>query len=226
MIDICVTFYSSYSSYSLLTIQCSPSSSLSSSSSPLLPLLLFFIIKKKFQDKIIKIDRSENQGIQTGKIAKQRFLDELAKCVPCKTKARTEELEQALFFDCGGPVRKVNYIDVFQDDHEGNQGKFVEAIRDQYLEEAIEYAQELMDALEMAQSNSRSGRGLNLNQLREAFLGVDPQKSLSEVDEYIARGCGIDVDEVDDVDDSFQVELKVFVKKLKSGILKRSTPPV
>lgn len=177
------------------------------------------------QDKIIKIDRGENQGIQTGKIDKQAFLNTLAKCVPCKTKARTEELEQALFFDCGGPVRKVNYIDVFQDDAEGNQGKFVEAMRDQYLEESIEYAQELQDALESMHSNSRSGRGLNLNQLREAFLGVDPQKSLGEVDEYIARGCAIDVDELEDLDDSFQADLKTFVKKMRSGILKRSTPP-
>ena len=47
-----------------------------------------------------------------------------------------EELQQALFYDCGGPVKNVNYIDVFQDDHEGNQGKFVEAMRDQYLEES------------------------------------------------------------------------------------------
>ena len=183
------------------------------------------LLLQNLQDKIIKIDRSENQGIQTGKVAKQTFLDTLSKCVLCKTKARTEELEQALFFDCGGPVRKVNYIDVFQDDAEGNQGKFVEAMRDQYLDESIEYAQELQDALEAMQSNSRSGRGLNLNQLREAFLGVDPQKSLGEVDEYIARGCAIDVDVLEDLEESFAVDLKVFVKKMRSGILKRSTPP-
>jgi disulfide oxidoreductase YuzD len=145
--------------------------------------------------------------------------------VPCKTKERMEELQQALFFDCGGPVRKVNYIDVFQDDHEGNQGKFVEAMRDQYLEESIEYSDEIIDALENMNGSSSSvvkSDGLNLNQLREAFLGVDPLKPLGEVDELIARGCGIDVDEIEELDDSFTVDTKIFIKKLKTGILRRT----
>ena len=159
--------------------------------------------------------------------------------MPCKSVTRMEELQQALFYDCGGPVKNVNYIDVFQDDHEGNQGKFVEAMRDQYLEESIEYSNELVEALESMASNTNSSSangsgsskrvsmvlssdGLNLNQLREAFLSVDPSKSLGEVDELIARGCGIDVDEIETLDDSFEVDVKVFVKKLKTGILTRS----
>ena len=63
---------------------------------------------------------------------------------------------------------------------------------------------------------------MNLNQLREAFLCVDPLKPLGEVDELIARGCGIDVDEIEELDDSFTVDTKIFIKKLKTGILRRT----
>ena len=180
------------------------------------------------QDLLIKADRGSNQGLQTGRGTKEEFFEALDKVLPCKTKDRMEELQQALFFDCGGPVRKVNYIDVFQDDNEGNQGKFVEGLRDQYLDEAVEYAQELSDALlDMAAHGGTAARaGLNVNQMREAILTVDPQKSLGEVDEYIARAYGLaHADEVEDLKDSFRVPVGALVRQLRSGLLKRTTPP-
>lgn len=177
---------------------------------------------------LVKADRASNQGLQTGRVSKEEFFSALDKLLPCKTKDRMEELQQALFFDCGGPVRKVNYIEVFQDDKEGNQGKFVEGLRDQYLEEALEYAQELSDELleTAAQGGTASRNGLNVNQMREAILKVDPQKSFSDVDEYIARAFGLaHADEVEDLEDSFRVPVDNLVRQLRTGLLKRSTPP-
>ena len=174
------------------------------------------------------MDRASNQGLQTGRVTKEEFFKALEKVVPCKTMERMEELQQALFFDCGGPVRKVNYIDVFQEDSEGNQGKFVEGLRDQYLDEAVEYAEELSNALldMAAQSGATSRAGLNVNQMREAILKVDPKKSLGEVDDYIARAYGLaHADEVEDLKDSFRMSVEDLVKNLRSGLLKRSTPP-
>ena len=162
-----------------------------------------------YQEILVRADRDENQGIQSGKVQKTAFLDAVAQTVPCKTKERLEELERAVFFDCGGPVRKVNYIDIFQDDKDGNQGKFVEALRDQYLEESLEYVRELSEALVNATGLLGDGvrvDSLNINQLREAILSVDPQKSLGEVDELIARGAGVaNSDEIDGMEqqDSF-----------------------
>ena len=180
------------------------------------------------QDLLIKMDRAANQGLQTGRVTKEEFFEALLKLLPCKTVDRMEELQQALFFDCGGPVRKVNYIEVFQDDHEGNQGKFVEGLRDQYLEESVEYAQELSDALlSLATHGGTAAQaGLNVNQFREAILSVDPKKGLGEVDEYIARAYGLaHADEVEDLKDSLRKPVDELVRGLRSGLLKRTTPP-
>ena len=137
------------------------------------------------------MDRASNQGLQTGRVTKEEFFKALEKVVPCKTMERMEELQQALFLTVGA-CTKVNYIDALQEDSEGNQGKFVEGLRDQYLDEAVEYAEELSNALldMAAQSGATSRAGLNVNQIREAILKVDPKKSLGEVRHITASRTG------------------------------------
>ena len=76
----------------------------------------------------------------------------------------------------------------------------------------------------------RSARGgaaaASVGPRRRSILTVDPQKSLGEVDEYIARAYGLaHADEVEDLKDSFRVPVGALVRQLRSGLLKRTTPP-
>lgn len=193
----------------------------------LLPEITFVdqnLMLRHFQEALIKVDRHEHEGQQLGKVSRSRFIETLKECCPCKTAPRLEVLERALVHDCGGPGRVVSYIELFEDDSDGNQGHFVEAIRDQYLEEALEYSEALREAILYAAEGAAEGQ-LNANAYREAILRVDPKKPLGEVDDYVARGFDITPEEVEDLKESDRINANDFVKSLISGLLKRSTPP-
>ncbi|KAL0021015.1 hypothetical protein WJX77_006994 [Trebouxia sp. C0004] len=88
-----------------------------------------------------------------------------------KSEERHDELMQAL--DEDQPGSKVLYKKLFEEDREYNQGEFAEAVRDQFLNERIEYYKELETAI----ANAAAADGTDMctrNHVRAGLLHLDP----------------------------------------------------
>ena len=105
----------------------------------------------KIQEAFIKEDRKD--GEQTGKLRKTQILEIVKRLCPYKDKRRLKAIEQALFFDT--QLHNVDYIKLFQEDEDGDQGKFVECIRDQYLEECTNFIEDIGEAMHVLNSTLR-----------------------------------------------------------------------
>ncbi|DBB03290.1 TPA: Translin-associated factor X-interacting protein 1 [Trebouxia sp. C0006] len=88
-----------------------------------------------------------------------------------KSEERHDELMQAL--DEDQPGSKVLYKKLFEEDREYNQGEFAEAVRDQFLNERIEYYKELETAI----ANAAAADGTDMctrDHVRAGLLHLDP----------------------------------------------------
>lgn len=182
------------------------------------------LLLRHFQEALIKADRHEHDGQQLGKVSREQLMQTLRELCPCKSRRNFEALERALVHDCRGPSRVVAYLELFEDDSDGNQGHFVESLRDQYLDEVLTYANQLEDSIKDAASQNRAEGTMNSDELREAILKIDPKKPLGQIDEYIARGYSISIEEVESLRESDRIDATHFIKRLRAGLLKRSTP--
>ena len=75
----------------------------------------------------------------------------------------------------------VAWLDLFKEDKEGNQMSFIEAIRDQHLEEVATYMTQLQDSIE---SVSKDGKCC-MRDLRREVLTLDPSKPSEDIDQWI-----------------------------------------
>eukprot|EP00949_MAST-11_sp_MAST-11-sp1_P003990 g3990.t1 len=174
---------------------------------------------RKLQEDIVKTDRDEHTGTQKGLISKQGLMSVIAAIAPLKSKESTRELEEALFAEVGSST-VIDYIKLFKDDANGNQGRFAECFRDQHLEETIAYIEELENAI---LAKGLECGDLHVSDLREVILAVDPGKPEDELDEYVARGCNVPADQLHRLADAFTIDAKLFSSRLRNGHLHRSS---
>ena len=187
----------------------------------------------KIQEAFIKEDRKD--GDQTGKLRKTQILEIIKRICPYKHKRKYKEIEQALFFDT--QLHNVDYIKLFQEDEEGDQGKFVECIRDQHLEECTTFVEDIEEAMSVLKSSARNaGKGVSVYEIRQTLTAIAPKKTQKNIDNYIKRGLGgvdsktenkgIDIDPT--AMDSTgmigfkateNVDLDLFLERLKTGLL-------
>lgn len=143
-----------------------------------------------------------------------------------------DELERALHASVGGSdVDDVSYGDLFSDDAELSQ--LLLCLRSQHLTEIVDYVAALTDTLSglteangltRTDSDDAGSAALPLPVLRKAICATDEGKSAAEVDLLLARGMRLG--ELSDVAVAIAretpVEVKVFVARLRTGLLKRS----
>ena len=134
-------------------------------------------------------------------------------------------------------MHNVDYIKLFQEDEEGDQGKFVECIRDQHLEECTTFVEDIEEAMSVLKSSARNaGKGVSVHEIRQTLTAIAPKKTQKNIDNYIKRGLGgvdsktenkgIDIDPT--AMDSTgmigfkateNVDLDLFLERLKTGLL-------
>ena len=115
----------------------------------------------------------------------------------------------------------VNYVRLFEEDRDLNQGTFATLLRQQHLATRRAYISKIEEALlancggvgasdgleglvnaaedgvPHAHSNDRAGhRAVTIEQARRALLNVDPSKEDDDLNAMIGRGCGCTYDEL------------------------------
>ena len=126
-----------------------------------------------------------------------------------KTSARFDEMMQALEQDQPGTI--VEWKKVFEEDREFNQGEFAETLRDQFLQERIEFFSALEAALYEAAGNEND---CTKEQVIRAVLETDP-----ECNEKAAAGtvAGLFFPGLD------SLSIRTVIKTLSKGMLRRGT---
>ena len=85
----------------------------------------------------------------------------------------------------------MDYLKLFQEDEEGDQGKFVECLRDQYLDECFLFREQIQSALDILQMNAADvGKAVTLSDVRRALKTIAPEKTPEEISTYITQGSG------------------------------------
>ena len=77
---------------------------------------------------------------------------------------------------------------LFEEDSEGNQTGFVEALRDLNLADREEYFDQLEEAICSQEPEGDNDGRVNVLQLRAAVAQIDPNKSLEDVDALLRLG--------------------------------------
>ena len=86
---------------------------------------------EKFSEHCEKRDKFEHGGTIRGHIAREQFVQCVVDFFPHKTESDIQLLKRALTYD--QPLAEIGYVRLMEEDDEGNQGKFAEAVRDQHL---------------------------------------------------------------------------------------------
>jgi hypothetical protein len=170
------------------------------------------------------------EGTQPGLIRRERLVAALKDLFPTKTPAAMSAITRALEEDQPGEV--VDYMKLFEDDEDMNQGDFVETVYDQHLAEIQEYVDGVSDAIRtagerFARKNGRAGDDpmvCPLSVMRKAIVSYEPGKPEGDVDAYIARGARLGT--VSEVCLQCQLGLETpveeFISRMHTALVKRS----
>jgi len=112
----------------------------------------------------------------------------------------------------------VEYGRLFDEDANGDQGEFAEALRTQYFEDRERFANEIEQAL--YNIDVKKTGYICAEHIRMAVMQVDLNKPVSDIDSYLERGFGLSLDKIKP--DS-EIPISLFLKRLNKGVLKRSS---
>eukprot|EP00753_Platysulcus_tardus_P003422 PLAT12454.13.p1 GENE.PLAT12454.13~~PLAT12454.13.p1 ORF type:complete len:1222 (-),score=621.41 PLAT12454.13:105-3770(-) len=177
-------------------------------------------LKKSLRELDLKLHGTTAEGTLQASLTRNQLLSHLHSFFPIKRKDRMSELEQALFAETEGP--EVAYMELFEENVDGDQGEFCETLREQYLDEVLEYVEELVRAIRAKQEAlGDPADGLTCGDYREALLSVDPEKPSRSIMADLRRGFGVPVTE--ELDFASRQPVAQFIARLRTGLLKRST---
>jgi len=164
-----------------------------------------------------KLDMNETGGKVTGRIPKNTLVKAMRKWFPCKTDIRFNKLKRALNKEEAAAGPKVHYVHLFAEDKDFNQGPFAEMVRDQHLEERVEY----LEDLEVSLQERAKGGPLNSEKVLAAIVAIDPKKGERGQESYCKMGLGLAKNEK--LDASRTISVEDFLQNLSRGVVKTST---
>ena len=169
-------------------------------------------------------------GTERGLIKRERLIEVLKDLFPSKTAAAMSAITRALEEDQPGDM--VDYMKLFEEDEDKNQGEFIETIYDQHLAEIQEYVDGVGDAIRAAAEKfarksdtlDDEPRTVPLSVVRETILSYEPGKPVGDLDSYIARGARLGtVSEVPvQCEIGMTTPVEEFLSRMNTGLVKRS----
>ena len=173
-------------------------------------------------------------GLEPGMIKRDRLIQALKDLFPAKTPAAMSAITRALEEDQPGEL--VDYMKLFENDEDMNQGEFIETVYDQHLAEIQEYVDGVSDAIRTAGEKHARKQGTlvddeppvvvvaPLSVVRSAILSYEPGKPDGDLDSYIARGARLGtVSEVRlQCDLGLEVPIEEFISRMNTALVKRS----
>jgi hypothetical protein len=153
----------------------------------------------------------------TGRVSRRKVAKVLKAFFVTKDDNNLTKSKRALYFD--NPGQLVDYTRLFEENEDGDQGRFVEAIRDQHVEELSEFFSAIEDKCHERQAKDGT---ITMKKLVEILGELDPAKPHDEVIEYMCRGYGVTNPLSLHVDMSIDTE--IFLSKLNQRLVSRSGP--
>merc|ERR1719204_1540955 len=107
---------------------------------------------------------------------------------------------------------------LYQEDREGNQGPFMECLRDQHLEEIAEYYDEIEEGLRLFDNGYEA---VTLKNIKCVINALDPKKPLKELERAICCGFGVTMMKV--LREDHEIHIPKFMERIRTMMyLKRS----
>eukprot|EP00854_Cymbomonas_tetramitiformis_P010900 gene10900-12897_t len=175
-------------------------------------------LQKTISDLMLSMDLAANGGKSVGTLSKIQLQTALRSFFPHKTSDRLKELYKAL--DKDQPGKEVDYATLFEEDREYNQGEFAETVRDQQLEERLEY----LDELEEAFYDYGDDQGfLDIDAVERAFKKVDKSINKDQLKMYVDRCFLTSSPAAGEKKDDPTVEISVAMARIRKGVVKKET---
>lgn len=135
------------------------------------------------------------------------------------------KLRFALIVSCRGR-NIVDYNALFAEDEDGNQTRFVEMIREQYLQEVVSFVVDIEEALRKV---INSAGKIDMGTARTAIRMLDPLMPHDRIEEILAYGCRMTVDDLGAAGEGHTVPAEDFLCRLRGVLIKpysrRDGPP-
>lgn len=142
---------------------------------------------ENLQNTFSKADEDINGGKATSKLPKETLRTVFIEFFPVKSDKELKECFKLL--DKEYPDDLIEYINIFAEDEEGNQGDFIEGVRDQHLTDREDYIDSLEEAL-WDQDEEDCGE-ISVQQVSQAFESFDRDKPYEEISEILGRTLGM-----------------------------------
>ena len=176
----------------------------------------------EFLEELKKEELMHRTGTEVlGSISFDGFIRVLKRMFPNKGEQSVQRLERVLLYETGN-AKTVKYIELLEEDENGNQGKFCELLRAQHLTECLSFTENVMESIDQF----RDGQDyVSIGRFREALDFVDPHKARAEINRLLSRGSGLPIEEML-IAEAKQTLITVdqFKNRLKNGLLKKSGP--
>jgi len=156
---------------------------------------------------------------KSGTLNKEEEIERIVrKLCPAKNEQNMKRLMNAL--DLNDPAQRVRYQLLFKEDRDGNQGPFLEELRDQHLAEIAGFHREIKKRLEDGMNEFQQ---VTVSQIETAFRQIDPAKPQTEIDRFLCVGFGVSM--IGSLAKDLLISIDTFTDKLHSILVKRTGPP-
>jgi len=141
------------------------------------------------QNTFFKADEDIHAGTAKRALPKEIFKTIFIDFFPVKSDPEVRECFKKL--DKEYPGEMIPYLDIFAEDDEGNQGPFIEGVREQHLNDREDYIECLEEAL-WDQDEEDCGE-ITVERVCQAFEAFDRNKPWEEIGDILSRMLGMPI---------------------------------
>jgi Translin-associated factor X-interacting N-terminus len=168
------------------------------------------------QEKMVKVDMQVHGAKRKGVVPRKDMLQLLRESFKAKDDMRFSKLKKALYLDA--PSAEIKYSKLFEEDRECNQSRFVECIREQHLDEIMEFTNDIAEAIH----EEAQGDVISMQQVHSIIQQLDPEKPRCDLEAIVCRGFG--VTRFDVLQPEMLVREPDLIQRLKTGLVIRTGP--
>ena len=161
------------------------------------------------------LDKKRNNKLMTEVLSKLDIESVIRKLCQAKNEQNMKKLLNAL--DLNDPHDMVRYELLFKEDRDGNQGPFLEELRDQHLSEIQDFLGEIKKNLKSVMNEYQQ---VTVQQIEEILKTIDPLKPQNEINKYLCVGFGVSM--VKSLAKDLLISCDNYYNKLSSILVKRS----
>ncbi len=173
------------------------------------------LMNELFEERRVEGTRSEIHRFELEKVLREVF--------PEKSIDNMRQLRFVLSIWAKGR-NIIDFVALQSEDSDGNQSRFMEMLRDQYVDEVSHFNLEVIEAIRSTMME-RQATTILIEDAVQAVLKLDPQLSEMYVFDRFSFACRIAVSELMAARETQAVDGETFLQRLRTSVLfKRCTP--